>query len=268
MSRQDPQASRQGDGDDPIIAARRKRLEGVRDRLLAEPRNVDALCQAATILQDLGRFDEAVAHLERAADVCRGASPASRCQVLTQLANCFAAGGNHDRAERWAHAALAAAPDQAGPYLALATLALERGATDQAERYYRVARELRPEHSEAHAALAMIRQQAGQYEEAFELYLDSLRCDTDNLVALLGLFQTSCQMGDFSQIIHYLELYLAGHDGDASVQFCLATLYARQGRLGEARDMTLKVLAAEPLKQDAVELLVELQDALAEAGCR
>jgi len=260
-----PQASRP-DGPDPA-AALHAQLESIREHLLAEPNDADALARAAATLQELGRFDEAATHFERALAALPTDAPSRRCDLLTQLGSCRAAAGAYAEAERCCHAALAEAPDQAGPYLALGMLALEHGRTEKAERFYRVARELQPDHSEAHAALAMIAQQAERYEEAFDLYLQSLRCDSDNLVALLGLFQTSCQMGDFSQIIHYLELYLAGHGNDAPVQFCLATLYARQGRLEEAWNMTMQVLAAEPQKREVAELLAQLEDALAEASC-
>ncbi|MCK4625641.1 MAG: hypothetical protein KAV00_10050, partial [Phycisphaerae bacterium] len=106
-----------------------------------------------------------------------------------------------------------------------------------------------------------IHQQRAEYAKAFDMYLKCLELDTDNLVALLGLFQTSCKMENFSQIIHYLEIYLAGHHDDTSVLFCLASLYAKEGRLSDARQAVMEVLALEPNKPEAVELLGELEEA-------
>jgi cytochrome c-type biogenesis protein CcmH/NrfG len=71
-------------------------------------------------------------------------------------------------------------------------------------------------------------------------------------------------MGSFARIIHYLELYLDRHPGDTSVLFCLATLYAREGRLAEARQSLLALLALEPDKNEAANLLEEVRLASAE----
>jgi tetratricopeptide (TPR) repeat protein len=111
----------------------------------------------------------------------------------------------------------------------------------------------------------MIHQHRGEYDAALEAYLKCLRLDADNLIALLGLFQTSCQMGTFSQIIHYLQVYLDKHPGDASVLFCLASLHAREGRLVRARELLRDVLALEPGKAEAGELLAEVERRLAGA---
>ncbi len=72
-------------------------------------------------------------------------------------------------------------------------------------------------------------------------------------------------MGTFAKIIYYLEAYLTKNPADTSVLFCLATLYAREGRLKEARGATLEILAHEPDKEGASELLAELDDVLAGA---
>ena len=110
--------------------------------------------------------------------------------------------------------------------------------------------------------MAIIHQNRNDYSAAFEMHLKCLELDTNNLVALLGLFQASCEMGTFAKIIHYLEVYLTGNPTDASVLFCLATLYAREGRLHDARRVTLKILAHEPEKEGAAKLLAKLNDTL------
>ena len=95
------------------------------------------------------------------------------------------------------------------------------------------------------------------------MHLKCLELDADNLVALLGLFQASVRMGTFAKVIRYLEIYLDRHPGDVAVLFCLATLYARDGRLEEAREALLSVLALEPDKKEAVELLRQVRAGLA-----
>jgi tetratricopeptide (TPR) repeat protein len=185
-------------------------------------------------------------------------------QVLQELGDCYAALCEYQRARECYNEAASLAPDKPGPYIGLGVIGMQTGRAEEAERAFRIAREIQPACAEAYAGLAMIHQHRREHPAAFEAYLKCLELDTDNLVALLGLFQTSCQMGTFSKIIHYLEVYLDRHPGDTSVLFCLATLYAREGRLARAREILLDVLALEPDKIEAAELLEEVRGSLAE----
>ena len=128
---------------------------------------------------------------------------------------------------------------------------------------FRVASRLAPRHSQAWAGLAMVAQRQGQLKHAFNLYLKSLELDTDNLGALLGLFQTSCQMGSFAELIHYLELYLQTHTADVSVMFSLASLYMKEGQFIKCHQLLAQVVQLEPDNQDAANLLEELEHSLA-----
>ena len=121
---------------------------------------------------------------------------------------------------------------------------------------------LEPDCAKAYAGLGLVAQQKGDYQQAFEMYLKCLKRDTDNLTALLGLFQTSCQMGSFEKIIHYLEVYLDMHPADGSVMFSLAALYMKDGRLEEARKVLLGVLVLEPANKEAANLLEEVEHSL------
>ena len=112
--------------------------------------------------------------------------------------------------------------------------------------------------AEAMSGVAMVYQGRGQYEQAFDWYLKSLEADSDNLLALLGLFQSACQMGSFEKVIHYLEIYQEMHPADASVLFCLATLYAREGRTDLARELLERVVLIDPDHADAAEMLARM----------
>jgi len=114
--------------------------------------------------------------------------------------------------------------------------------------------------------LAMVAQQRQEYQQAFDLYLKSLELDSDNLTALLGLFQTSCRMGSFAQVIHYLEIYLNMHPADISVMFSLAALYMKDGRLQKSRDILLDILTLDCNHRDAAGLLEEVEHSLSEAS--
>jgi tetratricopeptide (TPR) repeat protein len=189
-----------------------------------------------------------------------------RYEVLKELGDCHTALGNHDRARHCYAEASLLGPDKPGPYVGRAVVAMQTGATDEAEEAFSEALRVDPGCGEAYCGLAMLRQQQKEFVAAFDLYLKCLEKNADNLVALLGLFQTSCQMGTFSKVIYYLEVYLERHSGDVSVLFCLATLYARDSRLVEARTALDAILALDPAHAEASVLRKDVVEKLARAA--
>lgn len=185
-----------------------------------------------------------------------------RYRQLKELGDGHAALGEFGKARGYYRSACSLLPERAEAYVGLGALAIQQGQLDEACRAFEAARALEADNGAAIAGLAMVCQQRQDYAQAFDLYLKCLEIDSDNLVALLGLFQASRQMGTFSKIISYLELYLGKHSDDVSVLFCLATLYAREGKLLCARQAVLRVLQIEPYKSEASELLEQIQASL------
>ncbi|MHC4632090.1 MAG: tetratricopeptide repeat protein, partial [Planctomycetota bacterium] len=132
------------------------------------------------------------------------------------------------------------------------------------ETAFRVARRLDGNCTKAYTGLGLVAQQRADYKQAFEMYLKCLELDTDNLIALLGLFQTSCQMGSFAKVTHYLEVYLNMHPGDTSVMFPLAALYMKDGRLEQSKKLLSDILALDANHKDAANLLEEVEHSLAQ----
>ena len=186
-----------------------------------------------------------------------------RYEVLRELGDCYASVGNCEQARRCYEKAASLGPDEADPYVGLGVVAMQQGLLDDAEIAFRVACRLDSACSRAYAGLAMVAQERADHRQAFDMYLKCLELDTDNLTALLGLFQTSCKMGSFAQVIHYLELYLDMHPGDGSVKFSLAALYVKEGRLAEAGTLLRGVLTLDPGNADAANLLEEVEHGLA-----
>ncbi len=182
-----------------------------------------------------------------------------RYEVLMELGDCHATVGRYEPARQYYNKAASMSPDEAGPYVGLGVVALHENNLDDADIAFRVAYRLNNSCSKAFAGMAMIHQQRGDYRGAFDLYLKCMELDPDNLTALLGLFQASCQMGTFSKIIHYLELYLKMHSADVSVMFSLSALYMKEGRLEESKNLLLNAVALDPSNQDAVNLLEEIE---------
>ena len=185
-------------------------------------------------------------------------------EVLQELGDCYTSVGNYTQAQQYYEKAAVLSPDEAGPYVGLGVVALQKNLLDDAEIAFRVACRLDANCAKAYAGFAMVAQQRADYQQAFEMYLKSLELDTDNLIALLGLFQTSCQMGSFSKIIHYLEAYLNMHPGDTSVMFPLAALYMKDGKLEESQKILLDLLTLDKSHTDAANLLEEVEHSLAQ----
>lgn len=187
-----------------------------------------------------------------------------RYEVLRELGDCHTSVGNYEQAQRCYEKAASVSPDEPGPYVGLGVIALQKNLLEDARVAFRVAYRLDPDCSKAYAGLAMAAQQSGDHKLAFDMYLKSLELDTDNLTALLGLFQTSCLMGSFVQVTHYLESYLNMHPGDTSVMFSLAALYMKDGRFEQSKKILLDILALVPSSKDAVNLLEEVEHELAQ----
>jgi tetratricopeptide (TPR) repeat protein len=185
--------------------------------------------------------------------------------ALQELGDCYTSVGNYAEAHKCYEKAAGLGPDEPGPYVGLGVIALQRNQLEDAEIAFRVACRLDADCSKAYAGLAMVAQQRRDYKQAFEMYLKCLELDVDNLIALLGLFQTSCRMGSFAKVIHYLKLYLNMHPGDASVMFPLAALYMKDDRLGESKKILSEMLTLDPDNKDAANLLEEVEHSLNKA---
>ncbi|MBN2136640.1 MAG: tetratricopeptide repeat protein [Sedimentisphaerales bacterium] len=195
-------------------------------------------------------------------DIGEYQNTSQRYEVLLELGDCYASVGSLEQARRSYEKAASLGPDEADPYVGLGVVALQEGLLEDAEIAFRVACRLDTNCSRGYAGLAMAAQEKKEYQKAFDMYLQCLERDTDNLTALLGLFQTSCRMGSFGQVIHYLEVYLGMHPGDGSVMFSLAALYVKEGRLEQAGALLRDILALEPSHSDAANLLEEVEQGL------
>lgn len=185
-------------------------------------------------------------------------------EVMTELGDCHTAVGNYEEAERCYDKATNLAPDEAAPYVGIGVISMQTGQIEDAEAAFSVARHLDPKCSRAYCGLAMISQQRSQWSDAFDLYLKSLEFDGDNLTALLGLFQTSCEMKSFSKVIHYLQVYLEMHPDDTAVMFCLATLYLKDGDAMMSRNILKRITDTDPSNEEALDLLEEVDHVLAQ----
>ncbi len=182
-------------------------------------------------------------------------------EFFKELGDHYVSLGQLGQARECYQRACSLSPGCSGPYVGLGAVALQLGQISVAVEAFESALAADANCADAYSGLAMLYQQQENYPAALEMHLKCLQFDGDNMVALLGLFQTSCRMGTFSKIIYYLEVYLHGHPDDAAVLFCLASLYAREGRYVQSQESLHKVLAIEPGKVEALGLLAQVKAA-------
>lgn len=183
-----------------------------------------------------------------------------------RLGENFLSVGDPAEAQKCFEKAAVQNPDDAAPYVGLGAVAIQNNLLDDAQLAYRVACRLDSQSSKAYEGLGRVAQIRKQHEQAFEMFLKCLKLDTDNLMALLGLFQTSAEMGSFAKIIHYLEVYREKHPNDCSVMFSLATLYIKDNQFEQSKAMLLRVLEVIPDNTEAVNLLEEVEYNLSRQG--
>ncbi len=189
-------------------------------------------------------------------------------QALQEFGDQYTSIGDYAQAQRCYEKAASLAPDEPGPYVGLGTVDLEEKRLEDAETAFKVAIRLDRKCSRAYCGLAIIHQRKGDFDKAFDMYLKCLELDTDNLAALLGLFQTSCQTGSFTKIRGYLEVYLRMHPEDTKVMFCLAALYDKDEQLEKAKETLSDILTLEPLYTEAVNLLEEVEHQLVQSNVK
>ncbi|MCY2931664.1 MAG: tetratricopeptide repeat protein [Planctomycetota bacterium] len=189
-------------------------------------------------------------------------APLGHYDRLKDMGDCCTVAGDLGQAQHHYSQAIECQPERAEAYVGLGAVALAQARPRDAKRHFQLAVALNARCPEAYAGLALIYHDEQDYRAAFDMYLRCLDLNGDHLLALLGLFQVSCQMGTFEQIIRYLKLYLQHHGDDVAVLFCLATLHARGGALKAAREVALRVLALDPAHSEAIALLHRIQHAI------
>ncbi len=184
-------------------------------------------------------------------------------EVLQELGDCHTSVGDYVQAQQCYEKAAVLCPDEAGPYVGLGVVAIHKNLIDDAETAFKVACRLDNKCAKAYAGLGLVAQQKSDYKRAFDMFLKCLEIDTDNLIGILGLFQTSCQMGSFGKVTHYLEKYLNMHPGDMSVMYPLAALYMKDGRMEKSKKVLQDILTLDGNHRDAADLLEEVEHNMA-----
>lgn len=187
------------------------------------------------------------------------ARPIQHYQVLKNLGDCHAALGHYDQAAGCYAQAAGLEPTFTGHQVGQGALALLQGNPLEAIPFFESARAADGRCFEAWWGLAMAHQAKGLHADAKKLYSQCLKIEPDNGAALLGLYYSCRQCGDFSGLEPPLAAYLDKHPGDSDALLCRADLQRRWGKLQDAQGTLATVLALDPQNAVAQRMLGKTQ---------
>lgn len=173
-------------------------------------------------------------------------------EINKELGECYLFMGDFSKAGDYYRKANQVAPEQAEPYLGLATIAVQLGSLDEAAGMYRRASELAPS-DKAFAGLALVEMEQGAHNEAFGHFIDALRQNPANMFAINGLVQEGYYLTRLEEVLPHLESAIALHDLE-SLRYTLAGCLAALGRESDAKGHLETLLDMNPGHESAQEL--------------
>ncbi|NIL99868.1 MAG: tetratricopeptide repeat protein [Acidobacteria bacterium] len=157
-----------------LSAEAEKKIAPLRQAVEADPGNAENHRQLGRALHEGGYQQEAVLHLERAAELAPGV------RTLLDLTVGYSGAARLDDAERTSKRLLEMAPDFSIPLHNLGTLAHRRGEYDEAIGYFNQALEKEPEYMLARLHLGDSLRSSGRLQEAYRAYESVLELEPQN----------------------------------------------------------------------------------------
>jgi len=180
-------------------------------------------------------------------------------EINKELGECYLFMGELEKAEDYYKKAASSNGVHPDPYLGLATIAVQRGELDTALDLYSKAHGIDAT-DKTFAGIGLVKMERGEKEEAFELFLQSLAKNPENMVSLLSIIRLGHELERLPQIIPMLENYLSINPGKSEVRYSLAGCMVCLDRKDEAQALLDQIVANDPGFAPARELL-ELLDA-------
>jgi len=151
-------------------------------------------------------------------------------------------------------AVLAANPNQARALCGKAALKANSNSWTEAEALFNSAKASDARCDIAYAGLGMCAAQTGNFPKAWDLYLDALKLNPENLRAVLGVIELGYPMKRLAEVEAAVRGYLELHPADCNFIYSLAgCLFARE-RYVEAYAELDRLLMFEPENRHALEL--------------
>lgn len=178
-------------------------------------------------------------------------------EINKELGECYLFMGELDKAEDYYKKAASSNGIHPDPYLGLATIAVQRGELENALTLYVKAHGI-DANDKTFAGIGLVKMEQGLKEEAFDLFIEALAKNPENMVALLSVIRLGHELERLPQIVPALESYLSINPGKSEVRYSLAGCMVCLDRKEEARAQLEQIASTDPGFAPARELLALL----------
>ncbi len=211
-----------------------------------KPDDSFAVINVANCYAALGQVEEAEKFI--LAQVKRGFDDPQFYHVLGSL---YALRGNYDKALPYFEECLKKNPNSASAHNALAAIYLNRDDLTRAEKHLEVARALNPTLLNLRYNLAQLREKQNRLEEAMELYQQEIADSPNHFKALFNLARLYRLQHRQEEELETLQQALKAEPSFPLTYFYLARIYLNQGQnLNEAIELVKKGLELKPDKDN------------------
>ncbi|MBI5520931.1 MAG: tetratricopeptide repeat protein [Desulfovibrio sp.] len=175
-------------------------------------------------------------------------------EINKELGECYLFMGELEKAEDYYKKAASSNGIHPDPYLGLATIAVQRGDLEGALTLYTKAHGI-DANDKTFAGIGLVKMEQGLKADAFDMFLNALGKNPENMVALLSIIRLGHELERLEQVIPALESYLSINPGKSEVRYSLAGCMVCLDRKDEAQAQLEQIIAADPGFAPARELL-------------
>jgi tetratricopeptide (TPR) repeat protein len=178
-------------------------------------------------------------------------------EINKELGECYLFMGELDKAEDYYKKAASSNGIHPDPYLGLATIAVQRGELADALAMYTKAHGI-DANDKTFAGIGLVRMELGEKAEAFDLFVQALSRNPENMVALFSIIRLGHELEKLGEIVPLLENYLSIDPGKSEVRYSLAGCMVCLDRKDDAQAQLEQIIASDPGFVAARELLEQL----------
>jgi len=217
-----------------------KTISELKEVLLLDPSNTQALDRLARLLLAQGQIDEGIKVLEQA-----GPSQPLSASLLVLRGDAYLKKGNAGKAEESYQVALGHESENTDAVLGLAQVAQFKGDADAASLYLTRARKMVASTPDTLYRFALVALRAGRFEEANGTLLAAIKLKSDDAAYFLALGTTWIKKPDLVEAEQAFRRALQLQPGNPQAQMYLGYTLLEQKKYSEAREWLEKSLQTD-----------------------